>query len=234
MVRAKQMEAHNFEELLKRVAEPIAPEGSIGNGIRWYLKETELNAVDTAETNKEDSAAEKVGAFITSFLQKNPEQEGVHYSDVFEHFIYAVKDKPRRPLAEWLLDYFYKTGEGTYRLPVTDAERQVKKEGRAKGIARKIKHYIVHLEQNIPLPAKIRPSDATIAEWIHHCRRAGMYEQGKILYEKGGIRLDGLTDEQQEAVAEDYDVCARLIARGGEQPAAQPKKGRKKKDIVHI
>lgn len=234
MVRAGQMEAYNFEELLRRVAEPVTPEGITGNGFRWYLKETELNAIDTAETNKEDAAAEIVSTFITTFLQKNPEQEGVHYSDIFEHFIYAVKDKPRRPLAEWLLDYFYKTGEGTYRLPSTDAERQVKKEGRAKGIARKIKHYIVHLEQNIPLPANIRPNDATIAEWIHHCRRAGMYEQGKILYEKGGIRLDALSDEQQSSVEEDYDVCTRMVVRGIEQPAAQPKKGRKKKDILTI
>lgn len=234
MVRAGQMEAHNFDDLLNRVAEPIKTEGSTGNGIRWYLKETELNAVDIAETNKEDAAAEKIGAFMAAFLQKNTEQEGVHYSDIFENFITAVTDRPRRPLAEWLLDYFYKTGEGTYRLPLTDAERLVKKEGRAKGIARKIKHYIIHLEQNIPLPQKIRPSDATIAEWIHHCRIASMYEQGKILYEKGGIRLDGLTDEQQAAVEEDYDVCARMIARGIEQPASQPKKGRKKKDIVII
>jgi DNA modification methylase len=234
MVRAGQMEAHNFEDLLNRVAEPIMPEGSAGAGIRWYLKETELNAVDVAETNKEDAASEKVGVFITDFLQKNPEHEGVHYSDIFENFIYSVKDKPRRPLAEWLLDYFYKTGEGTYRLPVTDAERQVKKEGRAKGIARKIKHYIVHLEQNIPLPTNIRPNDVTIAEWIHHCRRAGMYEQGKILYEKGGIRLDLLSEEQQNSVEEDYDVCARMVARGIEQPAVQPKKGRKKKDILTI
>lgn len=234
MVRAGQMEAHNFEDLLKRIAEPVANEGSISVGARWYLKETELNAVDTAETNKEDAASEKVESFINDYLQKNPEQEGVHYSNIFENFIYAVKDKPRRPLAEWLLDYFYKTGEGTYRLPISEAERQVKKEGRAKGIARKIKHYIVHLEQNIPLSTKIRPSDATIAEWIHHCRRAGMHEQGKILYEKGGIRLDALSEEQQATVEEDYDVCARMIARGIDQPAAQPKKGRKKKDILTI
>jgi hypothetical protein len=61
-----------------------------------------------------------------------------------------------------------------------------------------------------------------------------MYEQGKILYEKGGIRLDALSEDQQNSVEEDYDVCARMIARGIDQPAAQPKKGRKKKDILTI
>ena len=59
MVRAGQMEAHNFEEILGRVAERNKPEGSTGNGLRWYLKETELNAVDSAETIKEDAAYEK-------------------------------------------------------------------------------------------------------------------------------------------------------------------------------
>ena len=44
------MEAHDFDEMLKSVAEPNAPEGSTSNGMRWYLKETELNAVDSAET----------------------------------------------------------------------------------------------------------------------------------------------------------------------------------------
>ena len=99
MVRAGQMEAHNFEEILGRVAEPNKPEGSTGNGLRWYLKETELNALDSAETIKEDTAYEKMATFVTEFLQKHPENEGVHYSDLFENYIYAVKDKPAGP---WL------------------------------------------------------------------------------------------------------------------------------------
>ena len=75
--------------------------------------------------------------FMTEFSKKNPENEGVHYSDLFEHYIYAIKDKPRRALVDWLLDYFYKTEEGTYRLPITDEEKKIKSEGRAKGIARR-------------------------------------------------------------------------------------------------
>ena len=73
---AGQMEAHDFEEMLKRVAEPNAPEGSTSNGMRWYLKETELNVVDSAETTKEDAAAEKTAKFITEFLKKHPETRG--------------------------------------------------------------------------------------------------------------------------------------------------------------
>ena len=233
MVRAGQMEAHNFEEILGRVAEPNKPEGSTGNGLRWYLKETELNAVDSAETIKEDTAYEKMAKFVTEFLQKHPENEGVHYSDLFENYIYAVKDKPRRALVDWLLDYFYKTEEGTYRLPITDEEKKIKSEGRAKGIARRIRHYIAHLEQGIPIREQDRPSDTTLADWLRHCRRAGMYEQGKVLYEKGGIRIDHLSENQQVAIDEDYTVCVRNLARGvGKTPATTKRK--KKSDVITV
>jgi hypothetical protein len=233
MVRAGQMETHNFEDLLGRVAEPNKPEGSTGNGLRWYLKETELNAVDSAETMKEDAAYEKISKFVTEFLKKNPENEGVHYSDLFEHYIYAVKDKPRRALVDWLLDYFYKTEEGTYRLPITEEEKKIKSEGRAKGIARRIRHYIAHLEQGIPIREQDRPSDTTLADWLRHCRRAGMYEQGKVLYEKGGIRIDRLPENQQVAVEEDYMVCVRNLARGvGKAPKAAKRK--KKSDVITL
>lgn len=233
MVRAGQMEAHNFEEILGRVAEPNKPEGSTGNGLRWYLKETELNAVDSAETIKEDTAYEKMAKFVTEFLQKHPENEGVHYSDLFENYIYAVKDKPRRALVDWLLDYFYKTDEGTYRLPITDEEKKIKSEGRAKGIARRIRHYIAHLEQGIPIREQDRPSDTTLADWLRHCRRAGMYEQGKVLYEKGGIRIDHLSENQQVAIDEDYTVCVRNLARGvGKAPATTKRK--KKSDVITV
>lgn len=233
MVRAGQMEAHNFEEILGRVADPNKPEGSTGNGLRWYLKETELNAVDSAETIKEDAAAEKVAKFITEFLKKHPEDEGVHYSDLFEHYIYAVKDKPRRALVDWLLDYFYKTEDGTYRMPITEEEKKIKNEGRAKGIARRIRHYIAHLEQGVPIREQDRPSDSTLVDWLRHCRRAGMYEQGKVLYEKGGIRLDRLSETQQVAVEEDYMVCVRNLARGaGKAPATTKRK--KKSDVITV
>jgi len=35
-----------------------------------------------------------------------------------------------------------------------------------------------------------RPANAaTLADWIYQCRRAGLYDLGRILYEKGGLRL---------------------------------------------
>lgn len=223
MVRAGRMEAHNFDELLLQMAEPT--EGS--NGLRWYLKDSSLDIIDAAESAKEDAAAEKISTFIAGYLAKHLTSEGVHYSDIFEQFVYTVKDKPRRPLAEWLLDYFFKTGEGTYRLSSSDEEKRLKAEGRSKGTQRCIKRYIAFLQQGVAIPDKERPNDSTLAEWIRHCKRSGLYEQGKLLYEKGGLNLDGLGEEAMVNVEEDYQVCARMLARGGTSAETKPKRGRK-------
>lgn len=226
MVRAGKMEAHNFDELLKQVAD--ATEGT--DGSRWYLKDSSLDIIDAAESAKEDAAAEKISTFIAGYLAKHPTAEGVHYSDIFEQFVYSVKDKPRRPLAEWLLDYFFKTDDGTYRLPISEEENRLKSEGRSKGTQRRIKRYIAFLQQGVAIPDKERPNDSTLAEWVRHCKRSGLYEQGKLLYEKGGLNLDNLPEEAMVNVEEDYQVCVRLLARGGGAAAdVKPKRGRKAK-----
>lgn len=96
--------------------------------------------------------------FIEKKLKEHPEFEGVHYSDIFEQYIYSVKDKPRRQLAEWLLDYFYKTDAGTYRLPQSDEEKKLKAEGRAKGTHRRVKRFIAYLQQGVAIPPKEQPA----------------------------------------------------------------------------
>jgi hypothetical protein len=45
-------------------------------------------------------------------------------------------------------------------------------------------------------------------------KRTGLYEQGKLLYEKGGLNLDQLPEELMVSVEEDYQVCAPMLARG--------------------
>ena len=210
MVRKGQMEAHHFEDLLSQVAEPVQPEG--GRMAHWYLKE-ETQGQDEAETRKEDAAAAIISRRISELLAKNPEAEGVHYSDLFEHYLYAVKDKPRRMLAELLSDYYYKNLDGTWRLPADEDEAHLKQEGRAAGLSRSIKRYLSYLEQNIPVPEKERPSEATLADWIRHAKRSGLYSEGKLLYEKGGLRLDRLSEEGQVNVDEDYMVCTRMLSR---------------------
>lgn len=226
MVRTGQMEAHNFEDLLRQVAdeikEPVRKNlfeheepnlfGTHEIG-RWYLKETET-VVDKAETAKEDAAAQHVGRFIRDWLEKHPEKEGVHYSDIFERYIVylsTLKDRPRRQLQDWLVDYFYKTEEGTYRIPANEEEERAKAQGRAAGINRRIKHYVIFLEQGVPVPEKEIPGDATIAEWIRTCKRSGLYREGKLLYEKGGLNLENLSEEAAVNVEEDYQVCVRML-----------------------
>ena len=238
MVRSGQMEAHDFDNILRTLAEEIKtpvmknlfekkePDlfGTHEIG-RWYLRETELVIADAAETAREDAAAEKIGSFIKGFLNKNPGDEGVHYSDLFEHYIYAVKDKPRRQLAEFLPDYFYKTEQGTWRLPASEDEEKAKREARIKGLGRRVKRYIAQLEEGVVIPDHEQPNDATLAEWIRHCKRAGLYEQGKLLYEKGGLNPSNLPEEAMVNVEEDYQVCARMLARKASKPK---RRGRRK------
>ena len=67
----------------------------------------------------------------------------------------------------------------------------------------------------------------SLAEWIRHCKRAGLYEQGKLLYEKGSLNLDNLTEEALVNLEEDYQVCVRMPARaGGVGAENKPKRGR--------
>lgn len=214
---------------------------------RWYLKETELAITDTAESEKEDESARQIANFISKKIKEiNPDADvqkasimkgmfispdliGVHYSDMFEHYIYSVKDKPRRQLSEWLLDYFFKTDEGTYRLPATEEEAAAKAEGRSKGTNRRVKRYLALLEQGAKIPENELPNDATLCEWLRHCKRAGNYEQGKILYEKGGLQLDSLAEEQLVEVEEDYQVCVRMLARETKNDSSKPARRTRKK-----
>ena len=152
----------------------------------------------------------------------------MHYSEIFENFVYSIPrlEKPRRQLGEWILDYFYKTDAGTYRQPESEEEERIKAEARASGTSRRIKHYIAYLHQGTSVMDKDRPSDATLAEWIRHCKRSGLYEQGKLLYERGGLNLDNLSEETLVNVEEDYQVCVRLLARNGGNTKPTGKRGK--------
>ena len=120
LVMSRSMEAHDFEALLRTVAEEVQQQGQQG---RWYLKET-ADQVDHAEQAKEDAAAARLAKFIGEQLKRNPEQEGVHYSDLFEQYL-PVHDKPRRLLIDWLPEYFIKTQSGTWRLPDKEEGQQL-------------------------------------------------------------------------------------------------------------
>ena len=121
-----------------------------------------------------------------------------------------MKDKPRRLLADSLPEYFFKTPEGTWRLPADEEERAQKETLRTSGTLRRIKRFARALSEGVPPADRDRPPNvATAADWIRQCRRAGLYELGRALYEKGGFRFDDLGDQGQLEVEEDYQICVR-------------------------
>src|SRR5262249_52799907 len=157
MVRTGQMQAHNFEEILREVADEVKEPVKMNlfededpdlfgthEISRWFVKETAEAEVDEAESAKEDAAARSVGKFIEAELTKDPTREGVHYSNLFEHYVYTipVQDKPRRELGDWLPDYFFKTVYGTWRLPASPEEEQLKARGRLAGTNRRVKRFL--------------------------------------------------------------------------------------------
>ena len=200
MVRKGEFERHNFDELLRSVAEEV-------DG-RWYLLET-ADQVDAAESAKEEAGANHLESFMHQYLDENPTEEGVHYSDLFEQYL-PFGDKPRRLLQHWLPEFFFKTADGTWRPPANEEERQQKAALRESGTLRRIKRFGNALLDGVPPADRDRPENAaTAADWIRQCRRAGLYELGRALYEKGGISFDELSDETQLEVEEDYQICVR-------------------------
>ena len=204
MVRKGQMEVHNFDELLRQVADEVTQpvkknlfENEDPNLFgtheirRWYLKET-ADEADGAETAREDAAAKSLAHFIEQ--AKKDDDDGVHYSDLFEHFIYAVKDKPRRQLADWLPDYFFKTQSGTWRLPASSEEEQIKAQGRQSGLTRKVRRYVSCIEAGLPISSlPSNPSNSDLAEWIRHCKRSGPLCAGQDFVRKGQLELGPAT-----------------------------------------
>lgn len=220
MMRKGQMEAHDFDGLLKSVAEEVQQGGKQG---RWYLKET-ADQLDRAEQLKEDASAARLEKYMVQYLGQHPEHEGVHYSDLFEQFL-PVTDKPRRLLADWLPEYFIKTPSGTWR-PPDEAERSDLATLREAGTLRRIKRFANALIEGVPVREKDRPgSDRDLLDWLRQCRRAGLYDQGRALFEKGGLNLDNLSPEEQIEADDNYRICARR----GSAEEAKPKRQRRTK-----
>ncbi|MCX6083329.1 MAG: DNA methyltransferase [Chloroflexi bacterium] len=218
MVRKGEFQRHNFDALLRTVAEET--------GGRWYLLDT-VDQLDETEAKKENAAAARLETFMEKYLQAHPGEGGVHYSNLFEEYL-PVSDKPRRLLQDWLPEFFFKTESGTWRPPVTEDERQVKTSLRLSGELRHIKRFANALNAGVPPAERDRPSNAaTLAEWIYQCRRSGLYDLGRVLYERGGLRFDSLGDDSQMQVEEDYQIC---VKRG----SVAEKKGKKKKEQLDL
>ena len=185
MVRKGQMEAHDFDTLLRSVAEEVqqpvmedlfrTKEPDLyGSHVqsRWYLKES-ADVLDHAEQAKEDTAAKPQESSSASTSRSNPELEGVHYSDLFEQFL-PMPDKPRRLLADWRPEYFIKTPSGTSRLPGQRRRPATRPRFREAGNLRRIKRFANALIEGVPVRDRDRPGSdvgpARLAAAMPSCR----------------------------------------------------------------
>jgi len=139
-------------------------------------------------------------------------QNALHYTYVSE-FYFPLQPKPRCQLTELLEDYFYFTEQGNWRPPATNEEHAEKQAKRALAVRRRLQRYCRTLESGDLLPRDQHPDDYTLVEWIRYCKRVGLYGQGKLLYERGGLNMDNLPDDILAAVEEDYQVCMRMLGR---------------------
>jgi hypothetical protein len=91
-----------------------------------------------------------------------------------------------------------------------EEERAQKAALRTTGTLRRIKRFARAPLGGAPPAQRDRPENAaTAADWPRQCRRAGLHEIGRALYEKGGFSFDGLGEEEQLEGEEDYPICVR-------------------------
>jgi hypothetical protein len=107
---------------------------------------------------------------MVDYLSDTTEFEGMDSSDLFEQVL-PLQDKPCRLLANWLPEFFYRTSEGTWRLPRDDEERQQKQHLRTNGTLRQIKRFTNALLNSVPPADRDHPKNAPpLANWFNECR----------------------------------------------------------------
>lgn len=56
-----------------------------------------------------------------------------------------------------------------------------------------------------------RPSSRELCDWIRFCRRVGWCFQATVLYERGGLSIDSLSESERAEIEEDYSVSKRNL-----------------------
>ncbi|PYS42203.1 MAG: hypothetical protein DMG14_04770 [Acidobacteria bacterium] len=51
--------------------------------------------------------------------------------------------------------------------------------------------------------------DVDLLDWLRQCRRAGLNDRGKLIYDKGVLDLAKPTDQQPIEAEDDYRICIR-------------------------
>lgn len=182
-------------------------------------RRTRLRAIDQGKSDEARGKLVREIRELTDKLEKlnsrraEWEHQALDYSQIFEFYVAAVNSKPKATLHEILEDYCYQTDEGYWRPPLTEPEKQEKSSERQRAVRRKIQRFFNFVETGGTITESQRPDAHTLAEWIRHCRRTGLYAQGRLLYERGGLDLNALNEEAQVDVEEDYQVCAKRLER---------------------
>jgi DNA modification methylase len=141
------------------------------------------------------------------------QQRALHYTYIQEFYL-NLNSRPQKTLFDLLEDYFFMTEEGNWRPPQTEQEREQKAKARQHSLRHTIQRFCRLLSANELVPKEMRPGSTAIAEWIRYCKNAQLYAQGKLLYERGGLNLESLSEDVIVNVDEDYQVCVRMLARG--------------------
>lgn len=162
-------------------------------------------------------------------LEEKPrewKQNALHYTYIQEFYL-TVSPRPAKSLFDLLEDYFILTDAGSWRPPQTEEEREAKATGRNSSMRFAINRYCraLNATETGGAISVAQPNAATLAEWIRYCQRSGLFAQGKLLYEKGGLVTDELSEMAQINIEEDYGICVRRLA----QSLGEAKNGNKSK-----
>lgn len=223
LVRSGALEPHEFDGVLENIAETNADGGD-----SWFPKEEFTSeSVSQVESQLEAHAAATIERYIQQEMEKHPATNGIPYAVIVELYLYSIKDKPRKRLIDILAEWFVRTPEGTWRSPCDERERSQLAALREAGTLRHIKRFANALLNNVRIRDADKPgSDRDLCQWIAFCRRAGLYSQGRAMYELGGLNLGVLSEAEQIEVEDDYRIC---VKRGSEEDGPKKTKGSKKK-----
>ena len=211
LVRQGDMERHDFDSILRQVAE--ANEAG-----EWYLLEEDAEDLADSEAARADAAAEALEARIADHETEST-PGAMEYSDILEWYLVEFRgDRPRRQLLEWLPEYFFQAPGGGYRNPASDEEREQKRMGRESGLNRRVRRYL-----RDPASVAPAPDQPTLCDWLRHCYRAGLYEEGCKLVDEGHIRLTDLPEELRLDAEEEAAMCRSRLRQRASAPAEKPK-----------
>ncbi len=117
----------SFNNPAKRTSSRIENPDLFGTHVisQWYLKETVDAGVDDANLHWRCCRRE-VWPILSRNAGKRPSQGSVHYSNLFEQYVYTVKDRPRRPLIDGCGTISSRRSAGPGGCPATQEEEETK------------------------------------------------------------------------------------------------------------